>query len=230
MDLQKRLALLNKLKNYMQSEEAAWTLAKETASVYNAWFIPAFIEKAINNITNYYLDENKLQAWAAHYFVSEPVQLKTIGLVMAGNIPMVGFHDFLAVFVSGHRQVIKPSSKDNILLKHLIDYLISQDSEVGDYVKFAERLSGCDAYIATGSNNSGRYFDYYFGRYPNIIRRNRTSVAVLDGTESLEDLNHLSDDIHLYFGMGCRNVSMLFVPKGYDFVSSSIHLKSIPSL
>ena len=131
---------------------------------------------------------------------------------------MVGFQDFLCVFISGHKQTIKLSTKDDVLLKHIVAKLIEWDNEVADVVIFAEMLKGCDAYIATGSNNSARYFEQYFAKYPNIIRRNRTSVAILRGDETPEDLNKLSDDIHLFFGLGCRNVTKIFVPENYDFV------------
>jgi hypothetical protein len=137
---------------------------------------------------------------------------------MAGNIPLVGVHDFLCVFLSGHQQTIKLSSKDDTLLKYLVNKMTEWDDSVANIVSFAEMLKGCDGYIATGSNNSARYFDYYFAKYPSIIRRNRTSVAVLNGNETTEELEKLSDDIHLYFGLGCRNVTKIFVPEEYDFV------------
>jgi hypothetical protein len=131
---------------------------------------------------------------------------------------MVGFHDFLCVFISGHKQTIKLSGKDDVLLKHLIQKLYSWDSTSQNYIAVAEMLKGCDAYIATGSNNSARYFEQYFEKYPSIIRRNRTSVAVLSGKETVEELGKLADDVHLYFGLGCRNVTKIFVPAAYDFV------------
>jgi len=137
---------------------------------------------------------------------------------MAGNIPLVGFHDFLCVFISGHKALIKPSSKDQVLIKHLIDKLGDWDEETKSLVSFSDMLKGCDAYIATGSNNSSRYFDYYFGKYPNIIRRNRTSVAILTGEETKEELGKLADDVYQYFGLGCRNVTKIYVPKDYDFI------------
>lgn len=144
---------------------------------------------------------------------------------MAGNIPLVGFHDLLCVFISGHKAIIKPSSKDETLIKHLVQKLRewsagtpSENSEIDDLVFFQDMLKACDAYIATGSNNSARYFEYYFSKYPNIIRRNRTSVAVINGSETPEDLEKLADDVHLYFGMGCRNVTKIFVPGNYDFI------------
>jgi hypothetical protein len=143
---------------------------------------------------------------------------KNIGIVMAGNIPLVGFHDFLSVFISGHKQTIKLSSKDDILLKHLVEKMTAWEPSLAAVVSFAEMLKGCDAYIATGSNNSARYFNQYFSKYPSIIRRNRTAVAILTGNETPDELELLSDDVHQYFGLGCRNVTKLYVPPGYDFV------------
>jgi hypothetical protein len=136
---------------------------------------------------------------------------------MAGNIPMVGFHDLLCVWLSGHRQLIKISSRDNVLIPHLVEVMTGWEPETAEWIGVAERLNGCDAYIATGSNNTARYFEQYFARFPHIIRRNRTSIAVLDGTESNDDLNALADDIQTYFGLGCRNVTQIFVPENYDF-------------
>ncbi|HEX4850333.1 MAG TPA: acyl-CoA reductase, partial [Puia sp.] len=138
--------------------------------------------------------------------------------VMAGNIPLVGFHDFLSVFISGHRQSIKPSSKDRILIRHLTEHLFQLDQEAKDLISFEDKLKGCDAYIATGSNNSARYFEYYFAKYPHLIRRNRTSVAILDNSETEKDLSKLANDVFIYFGLGCRNVTKIFVPENYDFL------------
>ena len=137
---------------------------------------------------------------------------------MAGNIPLVGFHDWLCVFISGHKAMVKLSSRDKVLLPHLVDKLISWDPRVEEYTSFSDMLKGCDAYIATGSNNSSRYFEYYFGKYPHFIRRNRTSVAILTGTENQADLEKLADDVFQYFGLGCRNVTKIYVPRDYDFI------------
>jgi hypothetical protein len=141
-----------------------------------------------------------------------------VGIVMAGNIPLVGFHDFLCVFLTGHMAYIKPSSKDEVLIKHLVGKLLEWENDLNAMIQFGEMLKGCDAYIATGSNNTSAYFDYYFQKYPHIIRRNRTSVAILNGDETREDLEKLADDVYQYFGLGCRNVTKLYVPKDYDFV------------
>lgn len=218
MTLQNRIQLLGQLKNYLLGNDPAWEEAKTTAGQLNGWFIPGFVEQAVQQIATRYLDEDLLQQWVRHYHIDDRITPRTVGIVMAGNIPLVGFHDFLSVFVCGHRQAIKLSSKDETLMKHLVQQLYTWDPATRELIRLEPILKNCDAYIATGSNNSASRFDYYFGRYPSIIRRNRTSVAVLTGAESREDLENLSADIHQYFGLGCRNVTKIFVPEGYDFV------------
>lgn len=218
MNLHERINTLAKLGNYLLQNNDEWKTVKQRAFQANAWFAPEFIDLACENIATQFLQEQKLKEWAEKYHLPETQQnVRTVGIVMAGNIPLVGFHDFLCVFISGNKQLIKLSSKDNILLPFLIDKLIEWNADVASVVAFAEMLKGCDAYIATGSNNSGRYFEYYFGKYPSIIRRNRTSVAILSGDETEDDLRSLGDDMMLYFGLGCRNVTKLYVPQGYDF-------------
>lgn len=218
MNLQKRIEILQRLQKYLLANDAEWQTVKAKASAHNGWFTPGFIELAINNICNEFLHQEKLQQWVAHYHLDDNVGGKNIGIVMAGNIPLVGFHDFLCVFISGHKQTIKLSSKDDVLLKHLVEKMADWEPGLKERVQFAELLKGCDAYIATGSNNSARYFEQYFSRYPHIIRRNRTAVGILTGKETQEELDHLADDVHQYFGLGCRNITRLFVPVGYDFV------------
>lgn len=218
MKLQNRIELLLKLRNYLLENSTEWQDIKLNASIHNGWFTPEFIDLAVTNIAEQFLEKDKLNEWVNHYFLNDSIVAKNVGIVMAGNIPLVGFHDFLCVFVSGHLQTIKTSSKDDILLKHLVDKMVEWEPEVQNYISFAPMLKGCDAYIATGSNNSARYFDYYFAKYPSIIRKNRTSVAFLTGDESAEILERLSDDIHAFFGLGCRNVTKIFVPREYDFV------------
>lgn len=218
LNLNERIQLLGKLQLYMAGNEAEWLLTKEDACRNNAWFTEEFIETAINNITDLLLKEDSLLKWIQHYQVGDaPAKPKNVGIVMAGNIPLVGFHDFLAVLVSGHIQTIKLSSKDQVLLKAIVEKLVQWQPGVADYIRYGDMLKGCDAYIATGSNNSSNYFKSYFSKYPNIIRRNRTSVAILKGTETTEELTHLADDVYLYFGLGCRNVTKIFVPQQYDF-------------
>ena len=217
MNLQMRIDLMSTLGEYIMSGDPAWLEAKQRASLVNPWFTPAFIDLAAANIADQFLNKEKLDRWASSH-EPENTRPKKVGIVMAGNIPMVGFHDMLSVFVSGHKAFIKLSSKDEILITQLANKLKEWNDEVNDLIRFQEMLKGCDAYIATGSNNSARYFEYYFSKYPHIIRRNRTSVAILDGNETIQELEKLADDVHLYFGMGCRNVTKIFVPKGYDFV------------
>lgn len=218
MTLQQRIELLQELGKYMKNNTPEWQATKEQAARSNPWFIPEFIETAAENIAHSFLDKSKLEAWVDQYNIPEKNKNpRTVGLVMAGNIPMVGFHDLLCIFISGHYQVIKLSAKDDVLVKHLVQKMHEWNVEVQNYISFAEMLKGCEAYIATGSNNTGRYFDYYFGKYPNIIRRNRTSVAILDGKETTEELDLLATDIQIYFGLGCRNVTKLYVPKDYNF-------------
>jgi hypothetical protein len=219
MKLERRIELLTGLGEYMLSDAPAWEAARREAHAANGWFIPEFITTAVVQIAAGYLQREDLQRWASIYRVpAERTGPVTVGLVMAGNIPLVGFHDFLSVFLSGHRQLIKPSGKDDVLIRHLVEHLTAKDPEVADWVGFAERLNGCNAYIATGSNNSARYFEYYFGKYPHIIRRNRTSVAVLTGGETTAELGGLADDVYRYFGLGCRNVTQLIVPERYEFL------------
>lgn len=218
MKLRNRIEILQTLKEYLTDNNHDWKTIKHRASIANGWFTPEFIDTAVKNIVSSFLDEQKLQAWINHYHIDDNINPKNVGIVMAGNIPLVGFHDFLAVFIAGHKQTIKLSSKDDILMKHIVEKMFHWNSEANQYIVFATMLKGCDAYIATGSNNSARYFDYYFAKYPSIIRRNRTSAAILSGNESAAALEKLSDDIHIYFGLGCRNVTKIYVPEQYDFV------------
>ena len=221
MELQERINIMVKLGQYMRSDNEEWKAIKERASRENSWFAPEFIELSVNSIAAQFLQKEKLEAWVKMYDgkgFQQNASDKLIGLMMAGNIPLVGFHDFLCVFISGKKLVIKPSSKDEILIKHLVKKIFELAEPFEETVTFADTLKNCEAYIATGSNNSSRYFEYYFSKYPNIIRRNRTSVAIIDGTETKEELSKLADDIQLYFGLGCRNVTKLYVPKEYDFI------------
>ncbi|MCW3094298.1 MAG: acyl-CoA reductase [Ferruginibacter sp.] len=218
MKLQNRIEILLHLKEYLETDTDEWQSVKHEATMHNGWFTPEFINLSVKNIVEQFLQEDKLKSWVGHYHLDDNVVPRNVGIVMAGNIPLVGFHDFLSVFISGHKQTIKLSSKDDILLKHLVQKLYSREEALQEYVSFAPMLKGCDAYIATGSNNSGRYFDYYFSKYPSIIRKNRTSVAILKGDETFNELEKLSDDIHSFFGLGCRNVTKIFVPATYDFV------------
>lgn len=218
MNIQERIAIIIKLRDYIKKDGLEWQAAKEEAYYKNGWFIPEFTQKAAEAISNNYLEKDALEKWVSHYHLDDNISPKNIGVVMAGNIPMVGFADMLAVFISGHYQTIKLSSKDDVLLKHLVQHLYKENVQIQNYIAFADMLKGCDAYIATGGNNAAKSFEEYFGKYPSIIRKNKTSVAILTGNETEAELLALSDDIHLYFGLGCRNVTKLYVPNSYDFV------------
>lgn len=188
----------------------------ELSQSHNGWFTPEQVYFSINSWAEA-LTEKNLDKWLSDYDFSN-VKPKTVGLILAGNIPLVGFHDFLSVLISGHKVLVKTSSNDQKLLPFLAKYLISINSEIEDYIDFTEgKLEHFDAIIATGSNNTARYFEFYFKEKPSIIRKNRNSTAVLNGKESAEDLKALGEDIFRYFGLGCRNVSKLYVPKGYVF-------------
>ena len=186
---------------------------------FNGWFTEPMVRYMIGAIGES-LKREDLEHWAAMYQkqLKQGSEPKTIGVVMAGNIPLVGFHDLLTVLLSRNRILAKLSSDDDKLLPAIADLLIQIEPGFKEFIEFADgKLAGFDAIIATGSNNTARYFDYYFGKYPNIIRKNRTGVAVLAGIESAVELNELSNDIFRYYGLGCRNVSKIFVPEGYDF-------------
>jgi hypothetical protein len=157
-----------------------------------------------------------LTQWLSNYTIPE-VAPKRVGVIMAGNIPLVGFHDFLSVLITGHHLVAKTSKEDQTLIKKIAEILIAIEPEFKHRITFADKLENFDAVIATGSNNTARYFEFYFGKYPNIIRKNRNSVAVITGNETNEELAALGNDIFMYFGLGCRNVSKLYVPTNYNF-------------
>lgn len=185
-----------------------------TQQQYNAWFNPENVELALRNIAGM-LDEKELRRFASRL---DERAVKRVAVICAGNIPMVGFHDVLCVLLSGHQLLIKLSEDDRFLLPFFLRLLVHYAPGFEEKIRFVEgKLSGFDAVIATGSNNTARHFDYYFAKYPRIVRRNRTSVAILNGDESPEELKALGKDIFSYFGLGCRNVSKVLVPAGYRF-------------
>ena len=188
----------------------------ELSQSHNGWFTPEQVYFSIQSWGKA-LSETNLNQWLSLYDFSK-IAPKKVGLVLAGNIPLVGFHDFLSVLISGHDVLVKTSSSDQHLLKFLAKYLIAIQPVLNSKITFVEgKLEDFDAVIATGSNNTARYFEYYFKDKPSIIRKNRNSIAVLNGTETHEELVGLGEDIFRYFGLGCRNVSKLFVPKDYNF-------------
>lgn len=196
---------------------STYTLAQLAAQARNrnAWFDQTSVTLAVHSISEM-LAEEPLRRWAARY-PAEPATPRQVGVVMAGNIPLVGFHDALCVLLSGHTLLAKLSKDDAVLMTWVLGELTRIEPRFQEHVQILERLNAADAFIATGSDNTARYFDYYFGKRPHIIRRNRTSLAVLTGNETDHELGLLGEDIFRYYGLGCRNVSKLFVPKNYNF-------------
>ncbi len=188
-----------------EKDEVLWR-----AENNNNWFTKESVESALEGIS-FMLSDEKLEVWLSSYELKEVERPQAVGLMMAGNIPAVGFHDLMCIILSGHQAVIKLSSSDEILMKWIIKKLIEIDPRINAQIRVEEMLKGMDAYIATGSDNSSRYFKYYFGKYPHVIRQNRTSVAVLSGNETIEDYINLGKDIFQYYGLGCRNVSKIYV-------------------
>ena len=189
----------------------------EEAEQQNSWFTRANVTFAFKSWSEA-LSENNVQQWLSQYQLPQTTSPKKILIIMAGNLPLVGLHDLLCVLVTGHKAIVKLSSNDCVLLPYLITQMKTFASEWTEAVTFTDdKVTEYDAVIATGSNNTARYFEYYFGKKPHIIRKNRHSVAVLTGKETPEELFALGKDIFLYYGLGCRSISKLFVPKGYDF-------------
>lgn len=216
MQLQQRINGFVKLGNFLSTEVFKNEELINSASAHNGWFTKENIIFALQGWSEI-LTEEKLNKWLSPYSFPEK-QPKTVAIVMAGNIPLVGFHDFLSVLITGNKVLAKLSSNDTVLLPFLAKKLIEIEPGFAELIEFTEeRLSNFDAVIATGSNNTARYFEYYFGKYPSIIRKNRNSVAILTGNETPEQLDALAEDIFRYFGLGCRNVSKLFLPKDYNF-------------
>jgi hypothetical protein len=190
--------------------ESNWAVAYRQAEAKNGWFTQENISIALRGIA-YMLDADKLDKWLANYDIPGRGD-KKVGLIMAGNIPLVGFHDLLCVLASGNSAVVKMSSQDDILPKKLLETIEEISPELASRIELSDRkLQGFTHIIATGSDNSARYFEYYFGKYPNTIRKNRNSIAIITGDESDDELRALGKDIFRYFGLGCRNVSKVYL-------------------
>lgn len=216
MDWRARINTFHQLGLALQQQDDALQLAVAQAGAHNKWFDQESVQAALDGVINNYLNKEKLQQWLEPYADQlDKVQPKTVGLVMAGNIPLVGFHDLLSILATGHKALVKLSSKDRFLNQYIINKLIEIKPAFKDYIQLTERLEGFDAVIATGSDNTSRYFEHYFGKYPNIIRKNRHSVAILTGNETEEELQALGKDVFTYYGLGCRNVSKLYLPEQY---------------
>ncbi len=225
MQLKHRINAFAELGNFMRDLSAGnlpeYASILKKAESENGWFTQNNIHFALQNWSAS-LSKKNLEKWVANYSTElgfrDREKPKTIAVIMAGNIPLVGFHDFISVLITGNKVLAKLSSNDKTLLPMIAEKLIAIDPEFESRIDFSHsKLENFDAVIATGSNNSARYFDFYFGKYPHIIRKNRNSIAVLTGSETEEELRLLADDIFIYFGLGCRNVSKMYVPEDYDF-------------
>lgn len=206
---------LVELRNWIESKPDELELAKLKSQRENHWFSLEYINLALNNICSEFLGGDKLQHWVNKYITSISSQ-KQVGLIMAGNLPLVGFHDWLAVMSSGHNATVKLSSKDQYLLPAMIQFLKNLNSDWGDRTHFVDQVKKIDAIIATGSDNSNRYFSYYFGHLPHIFRGHRNAVAIIPSDVTDKELEQLGDDVFSYYGLGCRSVSLCFIPEGFD--------------
>ncbi|GEQ86324.1 acyl-CoA reductase [Patiriisocius marinistellae] len=222
MKLQERINAFAQLGSYLNTivlnplDEKFQTVLR-TTKANNGWFIEENILHALKSWSKA-LQKDNLEKWVSNYQIPQDNIPKSIAIIMAGNIPLVGFHDFLSVLISGNRVLAKLSSNDKILLPFLTSEILKIEARFVDYITFTdEKLENFDAVIATGSNNTSTYFEYYFSKYPHIIRKNRNSVAVITGDETPEQMEALSEDIFRYFGLGCRNVSKIYVPEDYNW-------------
>jgi hypothetical protein len=213
LNSEKLIIALKKLSDFMIEPSDAFKNLVLSAANSNAWFTAEEVNRALNSLHKM-LNQHDLEIWFKDINVTE--KPKKVGLILAGNIPMVGFHDVIAVLATGNIALIKLSSTDDKLVPALLQELVKIEPLLADHIVYVERLKDFDAVIATGSNNTSRYFDFYFGKGPNIIRKNRNSVAVITGDETKEELALLGHDIFDYFGLGCRNVSKLYIPEDYD--------------
>jgi hypothetical protein len=217
MNLQERIKVVVQLGEHLKGEDEYLEAVMHRTQYNNAWFTIDNQKRAVAAIAEHFLSAAPLQQWLEKYDIPAENEPKTVGLVMAGNIPLVGFHDWLCVFLAGHKAKVKLSEKDAFLMPYLFKLLGDFDERTRAYTEVVNRLEGFDAVIATGSNNSARYFESYFSKYPHVIRKNRNGIAVLTGEESQEELLVLGKDVFDYFGLGCRNVSKIYVPQDYDF-------------
>ncbi len=215
--LQDRIASLIELGNRLHSTEDDQSQAIiRKAEIENPWFSKSNIELALSAIRTDFLSKTAIDTVVNHYKIDDNITHRKVGLVLAGNIPMVGWHDVMCTYLVGYTAQIKYAEKDKTLMSWLIETLMDINEGNKAHFEIVDRLKDYDAAIATGSNNTATHFEYYFSHVPNIIRRNRNSVALLSGKESVGQLSTLGEDVFTYFGLGCRNVSMILVPHDYE--------------
>lgn len=216
MTLSERMQHLVSLGEHLGPENDFLTAVIKRTEYRNGWFTLDNQRKALEAIRSGFLQKELLEQWVANYALPNESTARKVGLVMAGNIPLVGFHDWMSIYLAGYQAKVKLSDKDPFVFPYLVKLMEEIDPRNEGQTQFVEKLSDFEAVIATGSNNSARYFEAYFSKYPSIIRRNRHAVAMLTGRESKEDLIALGQDIFQYFGLGCRNVSKVYFPQDYD--------------
>ena len=225
-------AISELINNYFCENKSNWISKLETAineaENYNPWFT----KKNIHNVLRYWankLNDKSLIEWTNKYNFHKTDS--SVAIIMAGNFPLAGFHDFICVLLFGNKIIVKPSSDDKILICFFIDFLKDNFSELKDCIFISkEKLSDFEMVIATGSNNTFNYFEYYFRDKKSILRKNRNSIAILDGKETKVQLTSLARDIFLYFGLGCRNVSKIFIPVGYDLLKLKNYFKEFEDI
>ncbi len=215
MNREEKINLLVKLGDSLLNLEEDMEPFIKKAYYDNLWFTEENSTYQLNAIREDFLQEEKLRKWTEKYDYRES-EPKTIALILAGNIPLVGFHDILCVFLSGHKAIVKLSDKDKTLYQGLFRIMHTIDDRVQDWITTVDRVEDFDAVIATGSANTNRYFEYYFRDYPSLLRSSRSSFAIVDSTTKEEEVDALMDDVFIYFGLGCRSVSKVFLPENFD--------------
>lgn len=216
MNNQEKINALEQLGNYLLNNKEEYQSIINEAYLKNPWFTKENCQLAIEAIAKAFLNATLLKQWLSQYKTANSNK-KVVGLVLAGNIPLVGFHDILCVLMSDNIAQIKLSSKDDVLLPFILSKLVKIDVQFKEQFMFVPRLNQFDAIIATGSNSTALHFEQYFGKYPHIIRKNRNSVAIINDETTIENLQALGNDVFSFFGMGCRNVSKIYVPKNFEF-------------
>ncbi len=217
MNIESAINFFNKLKQKLDEHSSSELEVFNTAFQKNQWFTLDEIHRMLNVISNRYLDPNSLKAWLSQYNLTPISKIKTIAIISAGNIPLVSFQDLLCVLVCGYKAQVKLSEKDTVLYHWIKDLIQDCDPSIASRIEFTERIHDYDAVIATGSDLAANHFKHYFQKKPNIIRGHRNSIAILNGDETEFDFIELGKDIFYYYGLGCRNVSKIYVPFNYDF-------------